>query len=377
MKKSFILYILILIILFILSLNSDLAQSWNLDLPQLKKEFVPDSAKKIIIDGDTIIVLRGPAYPEGPIELSIEQRKDTFLIEAKKGNMAGVVYSGGPLPGALVGVRRLSGEWEKVIEFKKVRGETRSITQKTREKMVYTDSSGRYFFSGIEPGEYEMYARGEGGLYKTETSEWHYDYKMTKAKGIKVAPDSTTIVNFGIVPGLLLVEPPLIEHEDVIIVCDSSCFFGKKFDEILYAQPVTKDPRYKTGNIAGIAGGENVKRIYVYIPYTGLTGVKSATTDSLGRYFIEGLKPGIYEIDAEGTMGGRNIEVIATYTTIVNFSVEPYLGTAFKSGIIPYPIIWNGVMIKCNNKCFFKKSPEEIIKLETKHLNKKPREGRK
>jgi hypothetical protein len=354
-------------------LKMDYKQIAKLDLPKVEH---PSGKREEKIIGDSIIEIPGPPLPEVPVELSQKQMRYTPVEETRPGNIAGVVYSGVPLPGGLVIIRRLSGEWEETTEFKDVRGNIESIKQKTIEKIAYTDSSGRYFFSGIEPGEYEMYARGESGLYKTETFEWGYDYKMTKAKGIKVAPDSTSIVNFGLVPGLLLVEPPLIEHEDAIIVCDSSCFYEKSFKEILYVQPVTKDLRYKTGNIAGVAGGENVKGIYVYIPYTGLTSVKSATTDSLGRYFIEGLKPGIYEINAEGTMGGGGIEVIATYTTIVNFSVLPNLG-AFELLIIPHPIIWNGAMIKCDKKCFFKKSPEEIIKLETKYLNKKPREYKK
>lgn len=295
--------------------------------------------------------------------------------ETKTGNIAGVVYSGGPLAEAQVKVRRLKGEWEEVKEYKTVRGEIFHIKQRGKEKIAHTDSLGRYFFSGIEPGEYEMYACGKWGIYKTGTYEWHWEYKTTKAKGIKVAPDSTTIVNFGIVPGLLLVEPPLIEHEDAIIVCDSSCFFGKRFEEILYVQPVSKDPRYKTGNIAGVAVGEDVKGIYVYILYTGLTGVKSTTTDSLGRYFIEGLKPGIYEIQAPGTRGGRGIKVIADYTSIVNFSVQP--GGIYEIDL-PLPIIWGGLIIKCERNCFFKKNSEQIIKLEKKYLNKKyPREGEK
>ena len=240
-----------------------------------------------------------------------------FVQETKTGNIAGVVYSGGPLPGALVVVRRLSGEWEEIIQFKDVRGDTVRIKQKTKEKITYADSSGRYFFSGIEPGEYEMYARGESGLYKTETYEWRYDYKMTNAKGIKVAPDSTSIVNFGIVPGLLLVEPLLIEHEDAIIVCDSSCFFGKRFEEILYVQPVTGDPRYKTGNIAGVGP----PGVYVGLQYTGLNG---AQTDSLGRYFISGIKPGIYQIAASAkdrfSSTGNGIKVVAVEPALTTFT---------------------------------------------------------
>ena len=354
-------------------LKMDYKQIAKLDLPKVEH---PTGKREEKIIGDSIIAIPGPPLPEVPVELSQKQMRYTPVEETRPGNIAGVVYSGVPLPGGLVIIRRLSGEWDEVIDFKDVSGDAFHINQKTKGKITYTDSSGRYSFSGIEPGEYEMYARGESGLYKTETFEWRYDYKMTKAKGIKVAPDSTSIVNFGIVPGLLLVEPPLIEHEDAIIVCDSSCFYEKSFKEILYVQPVTKDLRYKTGNIAGVGP----PGVYVGLPYTGLKGVQ---TDSLGRYFISGIKPGIYQIAASGkdyfSSTGRGIKIVADSTTIVICYLQEKSPPPFGGDEPPPPpIIWEGMMIKCDKKCFFKKSQEEIIKLQREYLNKKyPREGEK
>jgi hypothetical protein len=102
-------------------------------------------------------------------------------------------------------------------------------------------------------------------------------------------------------------------------------------------------------------------------------------TDSLGRYFISRIKPGIYQIAASAkdyfSSMGNGIKVVADSTTIVIFkylqkkSPPPFGGDEPP----PPPIIWKGVMIKCDKKCFFKKSQEEIIKLEKEYLNKKYR----
>lgn len=278
-----------------------------------------------------------------------------FVQETKTGNIAGVVYSGGPLPGALVVVRRLSGEWEESIEYKGVGGKIERIWRKTVEKINYTDSLGRYFFAGIEPGEYEMYARGESGLYKTETYEWHYDYKMTNAKGIKVAPDSTSIVNFGVVPGLLSVEPPLIEHEDAIIACDSSCFFRKKFEEIFYIQPVTKDSRYKTGNIAGIVFDiqtmQPLSGAWVYIEGMREMGT-STKSDTLGRFWLSNVRVGKYNIRAEkiyyysGMIS--EVKVANDSTSIVLFRL---VYTLIPERPWPYP--WEENKVKCDSAEFY------------------------
>ena len=279
--------------------------------------------------------------------MKITQKKNLVT-----GNIAGVVYSGGPLPGALVGLVRLSGEWDEIMQFKDVRGDTVRIKQKTKGKITYADSSGRYFFSGIEPGEYEMYARGESGLYKTETYEWHYDYKMTEAKGIKIATDSTSIVNFGIVPGLLSVEPPLIEHEDAIIACDSSCFFRKKFEEIFYIQPVTKDSRYKTGNIAGIVVDKQTMRplsgAVVYVEGMPTIGTK---TDTLGRFWLSNVRMGEYKIQAQKitfhSTRISNVKVFNDSTSIVLFNL---VTMAIER---PHGYIWQENKVKCDSTEFY------------------------
>jgi hypothetical protein len=343
----------------------------ELALSPSKKEVVSDSVKKIIINGDTVIEIPGPPYPGPVIEYTEEVIGDITGKQPKIGNIAGVVYSGEPLPGAEVRVRRLSGEWEEVIEYKGVGGKIERIWRKTGQKITYTDSLGRYFFSGIELGKYEMSAW-------FWSKDGYISSKVTKAQGIKVAPDSTSIVNFGIVPGLLLVEPPLIEHEDAIILCDSTCFFGKIFEEILYVQPITKDPRYKTGNIAGVGP----PGVYVGLPYTGLKGVQ---TDSLGRYFISGIKPGIYQIAASGkdyfSSTGSGIKIVADSTTVLNIILLQDFSQGSAITIPadrPHRIIWQGLMIKCDRNCFFKKSPDEIIKLQREYLDKKyPRECKK
>ena len=347
-------------------LKMDYKQIAKLDLLKVEQ---PTGQREVKIN-DSIIETPGPSYPGtfpgGPVELDSSQMRNTISKEPKKGNIAGVVYSGEPLPGAEVRVRRLSGEWEEAIEYKGVGGKIERIWRKTGQKITYTDSLGRYFFSGIEPGEYEMSAW-------FWSKDGYIPSKVTKAQGIKVAPDSTSIVNFGIVPGLLLVEPPLIEHEDAIIVCDSSCFFGKRFEEILYVQPVTGDPRYKTGNIAGVGP----PGVYVGLQYTGLKGVQ---TDSSGRYFISGIKPGIYQIAASGkdcfSSTGSGIKVVADSTTIVIFKYLQKKSPPPFGGDEPPPprIIWKGVMIKCDKKCFFKKSPEEIIKFR-KRISKQKISG--
>lgn len=351
-------------------LKMDYRQIWKLALPKAQE---PSGKREVRITGDSMIEIPGPSYPGtfpgGPVELDREQMRPAPDKAARTGNIAGIVYSGEPLPGAEVRVRRLSGEWEEAIEYKGIGGKIERIWRKTGQKITYTDSLGRYFFSGIELGKYEMSAW-------FWSKDGYIPFKVTKAQGIKVAPNSTSIVNFGIVPGLLLVEPSLIEHEEAIIVCDSSCFFGKRFEEILYVQPVTGDPRYKTGNIAGVGP----PGVYVGLQYTGLKG---AQTDSLGRYFISGIKPGIYQIAASGkdyeSEIGSGIKIVADSTTVVFICFKERFRAPFvPDDISPCRIGWKGVMIKCDKKCFFKKSREEIVKLEKEYLNKKyPREGEK
>lgn len=172
----------------------------ELSLSPPKKEVVSDSAKKIIINGDTVIEVRLSRYPEGPIQFDNDQMKITQKKNLGTGNIAGIVVDKQtllPLSGAVVYVEGMPTIGTK------------------------TDTLGRFWLSSVSDGEYSIQASQIG-------------FFVSKILNVKVYNDSTSIILFNLV-NLAIPEKPYHSYpwQENKVKCDSLEFYASYYKTLL------------------------------------------------------------------------------------------------------------------------------------------------
>jgi len=171
----------------------------ELSLSPPKKEVVSDSAKKIIINGDTVIEVRLSRYPEGPIQFDNNQMKITQKKNLGIGNIAGMILdaiTGEPLAGVTV------------------------LIEKIPTKGTRSDTLGRFWLSYISVGEYSIQA-SQIGFY------------TGKISNVKVFDDSTTIVLFNLRTMAIPERPHSYSWLGNKIKCDSTEFYKNYYKTLL------------------------------------------------------------------------------------------------------------------------------------------------
>ena len=211
-----------------------------------------------------------------------------------------------------------------------------------------TDSLGRFYISGLEPGVYFLRTTAEKyqDLYVKSYFIWE----------IRVAPGSTSVAHLPVWLSQIMAYTSQRQWEGEIIEIDSQAFIDQYPREKLLKKQKSKGK----GNIAGYVGDPDsgpFKDAYVVVDYPEDTYMTD--TDSLGRFFIPDVDCGVYTVYAGHWDYHRfyldGVRVAEDSTSIVKFPIMWHLMIPEE----PFPVGWEETIIKCDSACFFEKTKIE------------------
>jgi hypothetical protein len=220
------------------------------------------------------------------------------------------------------------------------------IFQSRKSPLTFeTDSLGRFYISGLEPGVYSLRATGEP--YR----KWYV--KSYFIEQIRVAPGSSSVVHLPIWLSQTMQFTVSRQWEKEIVESDSQTFIHQYSRTKLLAGQGTRGKGNVAGYVFDLNSNKPLERASVKVDCLGETC--GAGTDSLGRFFIDNLTSGVYTLCASHIDYHRfcldGVRVAHDSTSIIEF------GMRYKSiPEEPFPAGWEEFIIKCDSACFFEKN---------------------
>lgn len=222
----------------------------------------------------------------------------------------------------------------------KIRIEQRPKSPSTFE----TDSLGRFYISGLEPGVYDL--RAVGNQYPKKY------LKSYDVNDIRVTPGSTSVVRLSVWLSQIGGATSYRQWEGDIIEIDSQTFVNQYPRSKLLRMQESRGKGNMAGYVFDLNSSQPLKLASVWVNFIGQT--YATTTDSLGRFFIEHLTSVLYTVCARRVDYHRlcldGVRIADDSTSIVEFGMWP---EAIPEE--PLPVGWEEFIIKCDSACFFEK----------------------